>query len=47
VTLKNIEGPAAKRESKRKSITCTTCALRKCVGRCHFEAIDTPRTKAA
>ena len=47
VTLKIIPGPVAKRESKRKSITCTTCALRKCVGRCHFESVDTPRNKAA
>ena len=23
--------------SKKLKITCTTCALKKCVGRCHFE----------
>jgi len=24
------------------SMTCTTCALKKCVGRCHFERRENP-----
>jgi hypothetical protein len=34
-------------ESKRGKITCVTCKLKKCVGRCHFERIDVARTPKA
>ncbi len=29
--------------SKKGKVTCTTCGLKKCLGRCHFERTDHPR----
>jgi len=33
--------------SKRGKITCVTCKLKKCVGRCHFERVSVPHTPKA
>jgi len=32
-------------KSKERKITCTTCQLKGCVGRCHFEAVKRPRLR--
>src|SRR6266542_382269 len=37
-----IARDAAAHAAKRK-LTCTICNLKKCVGRCHFERVRSPR----
>jgi hypothetical protein len=35
------------RKGKKAKVTCTTCKLKGCVGRCHFEAVKGPRAPKA
>ena len=37
-----IENRVASHGTKGK-ITCVTCKLKKCVGRCHFEHVKSPK----
>jgi len=39
ITIKTVASTA--REAKAGKITCTTCKLKGCVGRCHFK-VQTP-----
>ena len=42
-----VTGPIAAHGSNKGKLTCLTCKLKKCVGRCHFERIpDAPRKAA-
>lgn len=34
-------------QGKKGKITCTTCKLKGCVGRCHFQAVTQPRALKA
>jgi hypothetical protein len=31
----------------KTKVTCVTCKLKKCVGRCHFEAVGRPQPQKA
>jgi len=42
-----ISNHTADHKSKKRKITCTTCQLKGCVGRCHFEAVKRPRPNKA
>jgi hypothetical protein len=33
---------SAARKPKKTKVTCVTCGLQTCIGRCHFEVVDTP-----
>lgn len=44
--LTTIPGSIALRNKERRVI-CTTCGLKKCVGRCHWERVENPRPKRA
>jgi hypothetical protein len=32
---------------QHQKVTCTTCSLKKCVGRCHFESVSRPPSRKA
>ena len=34
-------------KGQKGNVTCTTCKLKGCVGRCHFEAVKGPRPPKA
>jgi hypothetical protein len=34
---------AGAEEARKGKITCVTCKLKGCVGRCHFEVVKCPR----
>jgi len=34
-------------EHKKTKVTCTTCKLKKCVGKCHFETVNCPQPPKA
>jgi hypothetical protein len=38
-----IEERVASHGTKKGKMTCTTCKLKKCIGRCHFERVTTPK----
>jgi len=38
---------AAHQGAKRGKVTCVTCKLKKCVGRCKFEVVGCERPKNA
>ena len=39
-----IANPAAMQNARKVKITCATCKLRGCVGRCRFEPVKGPKT---
>ena len=40
-----VISPVADRKRKSQKLTCTTCDLKHCVGRCHWEFADRPKPK--
>ena len=42
-----IPSHTADHKRKKGKITCTTCQLKGCVGRCHFEAVKNPQPHKA
>jgi hypothetical protein len=38
-----VTGPIASHDSRKGKLTCATCKLKKCVGRCRFERVEAPR----
>jgi hypothetical protein len=40
-----ITSRVAAHGGEKGKLTCMTCALKKCVGRCHFERVESPRPK--
>jgi hypothetical protein len=47
MTFQIVPNRVAAHQDKRGKVTCVTCKLKKCVGRCHFEVVDCPRTPKA
>jgi hypothetical protein len=37
VTTAQIQSSTVREHSPRKKVTCTTCGLKKCLGRCRWE----------
>jgi hypothetical protein len=42
-----ITNHVAAHGSNKGKVTCLTCKLKKCVGRCHFERLDGARAARA
>ena len=42
-----IANPTADHKRKQRKITCVTCDLKGCLGRCRFEAVSQPKTSKA
>ncbi len=45
--LQILARPAPARTSPKRKVTCLTCQLKGCVGKCRFEAMDSPRLPKA
>ena len=42
-----VATPAAAHGHKKGKVTCVTCKLKKCVGRCRFEKVACPPPRAS
>jgi hypothetical protein len=38
---------SASHKPRKGKVTCVTCNLKGCLGRCHFEVVDRPQTERA
>ncbi|HEY1338178.1 MAG TPA: hypothetical protein VGF59_11745 [Bryobacteraceae bacterium] len=47
MTFMIIPSQTASHGSKKTKVTCLTCKLKGCVGRCRFQAVDCPRPPKA